>query len=128
MSRSATTGPVARHARRGQDQNRLAVRVESLVLQFELMDLGLEDAVAALSVLEQESAAQEDVVKLARRSVAVSVEQYKAGTVTYLNVVTAQATALANERSVVSLRGRRLVEAVALIRALGGGWSSTELH
>jgi len=87
----------------------------------------VEDAVAALSVLEQESATEEDVVKLAQKSVAVSMEQYKAGTVTYLNVVTAQATALANERSAVSLRGRRLVETVALIRALGGGWSSTEL-
>jgi outer membrane protein TolC len=53
------------------------------------------------------------------------LQQYKAGTVTYLNVVTAQATALINERTAVSLRSRRLLATVALVRALGGGWSNT---
>jgi hydrophobe/amphiphile efflux-1 (HAE1) family protein/NodT family efflux transporter outer membrane factor (OMF) lipoprotein len=83
----------------------------------------VEDAVAALRVLEEESAVQDDVVSLAQKEVAVSLQQYKAGTVTYLNVVTAQATALANERAAVSIRGRRLLAAVALVRSLGGGWT-----
>jgi NodT family efflux transporter outer membrane factor (OMF) lipoprotein len=82
----------------------------------------VEDAIAALKVLEEESAVQDDVVSLAQKEVAVSLQQYKAGTVTYLNVVTAQATALTNERTSVSLRGRRLLAAVALVRSLGGGW------
>jgi outer membrane protein TolC len=42
--------------------------------------------------------------------------------VTYLEVATAQSAALANERTVVQLRGERLVAEVALIKALGGGW------
>jgi NodT family efflux transporter outer membrane factor (OMF) lipoprotein len=84
----------------------------------------VEDAVAALKVLEDEDKVQDDVVGLARKEVAVSLEQYKAGTVTYLNVVTAQATALVNERTAVALRGRRLLATVALIRALGGGWDA----
>jgi NodT family efflux transporter outer membrane factor (OMF) lipoprotein len=84
----------------------------------------VEDAVAALRVLEEESTVQDDVVSLAQKEVVVSLQQYKAGTVTYLNVVTAQATALANERAAVSIRGRRLLATVALVKSLGGGWRS----
>jgi outer membrane protein TolC len=47
--------------------------------------------------------------------------------VSYLNVITAQATALNNERAAVNLAGQRLTASVGLIRALGGGWSAAEL-
>jgi hypothetical protein len=50
--------------------------------------------------------------------------QYRAGTVSYLDVV-AQATALDNERAAVDLRGSRMVAAVLLIKALGGGWTGS---
>ncbi|RML43315.1 RND transporter, partial [Pseudomonas savastanoi pv. glycinea] len=48
--------------------------------------------------------------------------QYKAGLIAYLDVVTVQATALSNERSVLSLQQSRLIASVQLIAALGGGW------
>ena len=87
----------------------------------------VEDNLAALRILEQESRVQEDAVRAARESVALTINQYKAGTVSYLNVVTVQASLLSNERTAVSLLGRRLAAAVGLIRALGGGWNAAEL-
>jgi NodT family efflux transporter outer membrane factor (OMF) lipoprotein len=87
----------------------------------------VEDNLAALRILEQEAAAQERAVRLARESVTLTINQYKAGTVSYLNVVTVQATALQNERSAVSILGRRLGAHVTLITALGGGWSEQDL-
>ena len=87
----------------------------------------VEDNLAALRILEQEAAVQDDAVRAARESVVLTINQYKAGTVSYLNVVTVQASQLSNERTAVSLLGRRLTAAVGLIRALGGGWNAAEL-
>lgn len=87
----------------------------------------VEDNLAALRILEEEALVQADAVKLARESVLLTTNQYKAGTVSYLNVVTVQASQLSNERTAVSLLGRRLSAAVGLIRALGGGWAATEM-
>jgi outer membrane protein TolC len=50
------------------------------------------------------------------------VNQYKAGTVSYLNVVTVQATLLNEQRVAVNILNRRLAATVALVRAIGGGW------
>ena len=85
----------------------------------------VEDQLAALRILEQEAAAQEDVLASARESLALTLNQYKAGTVSYINVVTVQATALANERNAVSIFGSRMVASVSLVRTLGGSWDST---
>ncbi|HUP97691.1 MAG TPA: efflux transporter outer membrane subunit [Usitatibacter sp.] len=86
----------------------------------------VEDNLAAVHWLAEESAVQQDAARLARESVALTVNQYKAGTVGYLNVVQVQATQLSEERSTVQLLGRRLAAAVALIRALGGDWGTVE--
>jgi len=82
----------------------------------------VEDNLAALRILEQEAEVQTEAVKLARQSLELTVNQYKAGTVSYLNVVTAQAAALGNERTALDIRNRRLAANVLLIKALGGGW------
>ena len=87
----------------------------------------VEDNLAALRILEEEAQVQEDAVNAGRESVALTLNQYKAGTVSYLNVVTVQTTQLANERTAVGILGRRLVAAVTLVKALGGGWSASEL-
>jgi outer membrane protein TolC len=47
--------------------------------------------------------------------------------VTYLEVVTAQGTALVNERMAVDILRRRMDASVLLIKALGGGWDATKL-
>jgi outer membrane protein TolC len=56
--------------------------------------------------------------------VTITNNQYRAGTVTYLAVVVVQAGALANERADLAVLGRRLVAAVNLIKAIGGGWEA----
>ena len=83
----------------------------------------VEDQLAALRILEREGLAQDDALASARESLALTLNQYKAGTVSYLNVVTEQATALQNERNAVSIFGSRMISSVGLVRALGGGWS-----
>ena len=83
----------------------------------------VEDNLATLRILEAESLIQDEALQLARRSVELANNQYKAGIVTYLNVIQVQATALANERAALDILNRRLAASVLLIKALGGGWS-----
>jgi NodT family efflux transporter outer membrane factor (OMF) lipoprotein len=87
----------------------------------------VEDNLAALRILDEEAKVQDEVVQGARQAVELTMNQYRAGIVSYLNVITAQATLLANERAAADIRGRRLTASVALIKALGGGWTSEEL-
>jgi outer membrane protein TolC len=82
----------------------------------------VEDNLVALRVLEQEAAIQAEAVRGADQSVQIALNQYRAGTVSYLNVVTAQNTALANRRTALDIQRRRLVGAAGLVKALGGGW------
>ena len=83
----------------------------------------VEDNLVELRILEQEAKVQAEAVAAARQSVELTTNQYKAGIVSYLNVVSVQTTLLNNERATVSLLGRRLVAAAQLVRALGGGWT-----
>jgi NodT family efflux transporter outer membrane factor (OMF) lipoprotein len=87
----------------------------------------VEDNLAALRILEQEAEVQDEAVQFARQTVALTTNQYKAGTVNYLNVTVVQAAALNNERTAVDILNRRLVASVLLIKALGGGWNSSDL-
>ncbi len=86
----------------------------------------VEDNLAALRILAQEAGVQDEAVAAARESVRLTLNQYKAGTVSYLSVVTVQATQLDNERSALAIYGQRLTTAVALIKALGGGWQAPD--
>ncbi len=87
----------------------------------------VEDNLAALRILEEEARLQDDAVKSARESVQITHNQYKAGIVDYLNVVNVETIALTNERTALNIQSSRLVAAVLLIKALGGGWDSSEL-
>jgi len=87
----------------------------------------VEDQLAALRILEQESAKVDDTVKAANRALTVSTAQYKAGTTDYLTVITAQATLLNAQRTSIDLLTRRLTASVSLVEALGGGWNATQL-
>jgi NodT family efflux transporter outer membrane factor (OMF) lipoprotein len=82
----------------------------------------VEDNLAALRILEEEARSEDDAVQAARLSLSLVLNQYKAGTVSYLNVVTAQTALLNEERNAVGIQARRLAAVVALIKALGGGW------
>jgi len=88
---------------------------------------GVEDNLAALRILEEEARVQDEAVRAAQESVTLTTNQYKAGVVSYLNVITVQTIALNDEITAVQLLGRRMAAAVLLIQALGGGWTADEL-
>ena len=87
----------------------------------------VEDSLSALRILEQEAKAVDDAVRAAEQSLTISTAQYKAGTATYLQVITAQTFALQNERTAVDVLTRRLNSSVLLIEAMGGGWDASLL-
>ncbi len=82
----------------------------------------VEDQLAAQRLLADEYVALNQAVTAARRAVAVANDRYKDGLTTYLDVATAQTTALTQESSAVQLQGARLTAAVNLIKALGCNW------
>ena len=87
----------------------------------------VEDSLSDLRVLEEEAKTQDAAVAAANRALEQSTNRYKGGLDTYLTVITAQSTALANERTAVSLLTRRLTSTVLLVKALGGGWDVSKL-
>jgi NodT family efflux transporter outer membrane factor (OMF) lipoprotein len=87
----------------------------------------VEDNLTSLALLAQEVTVQDDAVKAAREAATIANNQYKAGTANYLAVVVLQANALSNERTALSIVGRRLVASVGLIKAVGGGWDTAAL-
>jgi NodT family efflux transporter outer membrane factor (OMF) lipoprotein len=86
----------------------------------------VEDNLATLRILAEEATQQAAAVTAAERSLAIARNRYLAGTTTYLEVVTAQAIALSNERTAVDIQTRRMTAAVNLIKALGGGWRASD--
>ena len=80
------------------------------------------DALVSLERLREQRAHQERQVASLDRAVDVSATQFRGGTATYLDVVTAEENAFAAELSLAQLEGQQLVEFVQLYRALGGGW------
>jgi NodT family efflux transporter outer membrane factor (OMF) lipoprotein len=87
----------------------------------------VEDQLAALRLLDQEATTRSAAVDAAERSLALSENRYKGGVTGYLEVTTAQAFALADERAAVQIAGRRMIDSVLLIKALGGGWDAASL-
>ena len=87
----------------------------------------VEDQLAALRILEAESAVEQRAVASAERSRDLSSERYKGGVTGYLEVLTAEATLLQNQRVAIDLETRQFAASVALVRALGGGWDSSQL-
>jgi NodT family efflux transporter outer membrane factor (OMF) lipoprotein len=82
----------------------------------------VENYLVQLKVLEDEAVVRQQALDSARESLRLTLNQYKAGLIAYLDVVVVQATALSNERSVLTLQQSRLIASVNLIAALGGGW------
>ena len=96
---------------------------ESVLAAFE----DIEDDLATLRILAEEAAQQSAAVTAAERSLTLAKNRYEGGITTYLEVVTAQTVALANERTAVDLLTRRMTASVDLVRALGGGWRASDL-
>jgi NodT family efflux transporter outer membrane factor (OMF) lipoprotein len=109
-------------ARAGYDQT-VATYRQTVLAGFQQV----EDELATLRVLEKQAAVESETVKSAKLAVSLVLNEYKAGTVAYTSVVTAQATALNEEESLLTITQNRLVASVTLIQAIGGGWTQDQL-
>jgi NodT family efflux transporter outer membrane factor (OMF) lipoprotein len=110
--RAAKAGAVASY------DETVAVYRQTVLAAFQ----NVEDNLAAERLLADEAERQQAAVAAAQRALDISVNQYRAGTVSYLQVATQQTALLTNQRSALSVTARQFVAAVQLVRALGGGW------
>jgi NodT family efflux transporter outer membrane factor (OMF) lipoprotein len=87
----------------------------------------VEDQLAGLRVLEAESGVERNAVEAAQHSFDLSDQRYKGGVTSYLEVLTAEAALLQNQRTAIDLNTRQFVASVSLVRSLGGGWDVSQL-
>jgi NodT family efflux transporter outer membrane factor (OMF) lipoprotein len=87
----------------------------------------VEDDLAALRYLAEEAAQQQEAVIAANQSLELENDRYKAGTDSYLNVITTQTIALSDQQNAITILQRRMVAAVDLVKAVGGGWDTSTL-
>ena len=87
----------------------------------------VEDDLAALRILGQEATVEDQAVAAARQAVEITINEYRAGTVAFTSVVTAQATLLGDQETALTIRQNRYLASVGLIQALGGGWTTGRL-
>ena len=109
-------------ARAAYDQSAANYR-QAVLVSFQ----EVEDNLSALRILNDEAKRQQDAVTAAERSLTLSLNRYRGGVTTYLEVTTAQGLALSNERTAVQILARRMNASVLLIQALGGGWDLSQL-
>ena len=87
----------------------------------------VENSLAGIHHLSTQAAAQDRAVASARRAAELATDRYRAGIVSYLEVVDANRETFQAERARAQLTGQRLTASVQLIKALGGGWNEHEL-
>jgi len=87
----------------------------------------VEDQLSGLRILEQETTVERRAVDSAQHSYDLSNQRYKGGVTSYLEVLTAEATLIQNQRTSIDLTTRQFVASVGLVRSLGGGWDSSQL-
>jgi NodT family efflux transporter outer membrane factor (OMF) lipoprotein len=88
----------------------------------------VEDNLSGLRILADQAQALDIAVRDAIRGTEIALAEFKAGTVDYTTVAQAQQTQLSDQQSALSVQQSRLLDAVSLIGALGGGWSDGQLH
>ena len=88
----------------------------------------VEDGISNLSTLSQALSTQSAAVADARKALEIANNRYVGGVTNYLDVITAQTTLLSNQRLETQLLGEQLVSTVYLVKALGGGWDSSEIR
>jgi len=109
-------------ARAGYDQAVANYR-QSVLTAFQQV----EDGISNLSTLSQALATQGAAVEDARRELTIANNRYIGGATSYLDVITAQTTLLSSERLETQLLGQQMVSSVYLVKALGGGWDSSQI-
>ena len=111
--RSATTAVA-----RANHQATIASYRQTVLAAFQ----DVEDNLSSLRILNQESLVLNNAANNARLALKLTTNQYKAGTIAYANVVTAQIVAFAAEKNANDTNGLQMTSAIGLIKALGGSW------
>jgi outer membrane protein TolC len=83
----------------------------------------VEDGLSRLHHLGDEAAAEERAAQQAAQVEQLATRRYEKGAVSYLDVVTAQTTALRTQRQAIEIDTRRQQATVGLFKAVGGGWA-----
>jgi NodT family efflux transporter outer membrane factor (OMF) lipoprotein len=109
-------------ARATYDQN-VATYRQTVLAAFQ----DVEDNLASQRILEQEVVVQQQAVNSARQALDIVTNEYKAGTVGFVNVLTAQTTAFNADQKLQTIAGQRMVSSVGLVKALGGGWDISQM-
>ena len=104
-------------ARASADQATAAYRQSVLTALQEV-----EDNLVLADQLQQETQLQGEALQAAQRNLEITLAQYRAGTVSYLNVVTAQTAALGSESSLLAVRNRQLAAVSQLLKNIAGRW------
>jgi outer membrane protein TolC len=87
----------------------------------------VEDNLAALRILETEAQQQQQTTASASESLQLFTNRYEGGVDNYLQVITAQTVLLTNQRNDIDIMRRRIDAGVLLVKAVGGGWDTTQL-
>ncbi len=87
----------------------------------------VEDDLSNLQIYAQQAQVQDRAVADATRAAQIALNEYRAGTVDYTTVVTAQVTLLSDQQSALSIQQNRLLASVALYQDLGGGFTEQDL-
>ena len=116
-----------RHALTDQARHAYEAQVSAYKSAIFLAFNDVEDLLSGLRILEQETGVEQKAVESAQHSLDISDKRYKGGVTSYLEVLTAEATLLQNQRTAIDLQTRQFVDSVGLVRALGGGWDASQL-
>jgi len=87
----------------------------------------VEDELSDLRILQQQAGAETEAVRAGQHALDIALNEYRAGTVDYTTVVTAQTALLGNQQAALTVQQNRLVASATLVEALGGGWTSEDL-
>ena len=87
----------------------------------------VEDSLATVRILSEQIRQQLAAEQSAERYLELAKARYFTGVDTYLNVLVAQTTLLADQQTLASLHTQAMTASVQLIEALGGGWDSSQL-
>ena len=124
--------PIFAGGRNTANLNRARAVYEEAVAKYRqrvLVAFGdVENSLSGVQFLARQSAAQDRAVVAARRAAELAADRYRAGIVSFLDVVDANRGTLAAERAQAQLAGQKFIASVQLIKALGGGWSEIVLN
>ena len=88
---------------------------------------GVEDQLSTLGILDHQAELQSKAVVSSLQAVEITMNEYRAGTIDYTSVVTAEAIALGDQETALSIQQQRLIASATLIQDLGGGWTRADL-